>query len=203
MPEQDDSAGAVDRGAHRDGYLISGLERGVSAHTSRCESDLFHARGGRCGLALAGPRGAAAISVLVILSAFGVLNGVILAGPRIYYRDGGGGPGVPLARARCIHGFRRRIWRSCCKPSGPACWWRREPTALLFTRVIYTEWIFFALMTVGLMRLRRTRRITRRPTARGAAGGAADVRRCRPSAWRRSRLRPTRGRRLRDSASSC
>ena len=26
---------------------------------------------------------------------------------------------------------------------------------LLFTRVIYTEWIFFALMTVGLMRLRR------------------------------------------------
>ncbi|HTE46838.1 MAG TPA: hypothetical protein VK636_16415, partial [Gemmatimonadaceae bacterium] len=25
----------------------------------------------------------------------------------------------------------------------------------LFTRVVYTEWIFFALMAVGLMRLRR------------------------------------------------
>ncbi len=35
--------------------------------------------------ALAGPRGAAAISALVILSSVGVLNGVILAGPRTYY----------------------------------------------------------------------------------------------------------------------
>jgi basic amino acid/polyamine antiporter, APA family len=26
---------------------------------------------------------------------------------------------------------------------------------VLFTRVVYTEWIFFALMTLGLMRLRR------------------------------------------------
>ena len=29
----------------------------------------------------------------------------------------------------------------------------------LFTRVIYTEWLFFALMAVGLMRLRETRKI--------------------------------------------
>src|SRR5713226_2338950 len=35
--------------------------------------------------ALAGPRGAAAISVLVSLSAFGALNGTILAGPRVYF----------------------------------------------------------------------------------------------------------------------
>ena len=35
--------------------------------------------------AVAGPRGASLISALVILSATGVLNGVILAGPRTYY----------------------------------------------------------------------------------------------------------------------
>ena len=35
--------------------------------------------------AVAGPRGASLISALVILSAIGVLNGVILAGPRTYY----------------------------------------------------------------------------------------------------------------------
>src|SRR5581483_5991093 len=35
--------------------------------------------------AMAGPKGAAGISALVILSSLGVLNGVILAGPRTYY----------------------------------------------------------------------------------------------------------------------
>jgi APA family basic amino acid/polyamine antiporter len=31
----------------------------------------------------------------------------------------------------------------------------------LFTRVVYTEWIFFALMAVGLMRLRRRPELVR------------------------------------------
>ena len=31
----------------------------------------------------------------------------------------------------------------------------------LFTRVVYTEWIFFALMAIGLMVLRKRRDVTR------------------------------------------
>ena len=36
-------------------------------------------------LAIAGPAAASAISVLVIVSSFGAMSGIILAGPRVYY----------------------------------------------------------------------------------------------------------------------
>ena len=38
----------------------------------------------------------------------------------------------------------------------------------LFTRVIYTEWLFFALMAAGLFVLRRRAGLPARRTARGA-----------------------------------
>jgi APA family basic amino acid/polyamine antiporter len=103
---------------------------------------------------LAGSRGAAFISALVILSATGVLNGVILAGPRTYFA---------MAEDRLsfrwlayIHPrFRtpsrtilvQAVWSSILVATGTY----RE----LFTRVVYTEWLFFALLTVGLYRLHR------------------------------------------------
>jgi APA family basic amino acid/polyamine antiporter len=102
---------------------------------------------------LVGSGGAKAISAIVLVSAFGVLNGVILAGPRAYlamadrYK--------PLAWMGAVHSrfhtpyiaiIAQALWSCVLIASGTY----RE----LFTRVVYTEWIFFALMTAGLMRAR-------------------------------------------------
>ena len=104
--------------------------------------------------AMAGPRGGAVISALVILSSLGVLNGVILAGPRTYFAMAEEGLAFRwLARIHPrFHTPHRAVliqavWSCVLVATGTY----RE----LFTRVIYTEWLFFALMTAGLFRLRR------------------------------------------------
>ena len=102
---------------------------------------------------LAGDRGASLISALVILSATGVLNGVILAGPRTYYAMATEGLafgwlGKLHPRFETPHRalMLQAVWSCALVLTGTY----RE----LFTRVIYTEWLFFALMSVGLMRSR-------------------------------------------------
>ncbi|HTP86603.1 MAG TPA: amino acid permease [Bryobacteraceae bacterium] len=107
---------------------------------------------------LAGDRGALLISALVILSATGVLNGVILAGPRTYYAMAAEGLafrwlGVLHPRFETPHRalVLQAVWSCALVATGTY--------RALFTRVIYTEWIFFALMSVGLMRLRRRVRL--------------------------------------------
>src|ERR1039458_7864803 len=97
--------------------------------------------------AVAGPRGASLISALVILSAIGVLNGVILAGPRTYYamaREGLAFRWLASLRHAIVL---QAVWSCILVVTGTY--------RALFTRVVYTEWLFFALMAVGLMRLRR------------------------------------------------
>jgi APA family basic amino acid/polyamine antiporter len=103
---------------------------------------------------LAGDRGASLISALVILSATGVLNGVILAGPRTYYAMAT--EGLAFSWLGKLHPrfatphrtlMLQAVWSCALVATGTY----RD----LFTRVIYTEWIFFALMSIGLMRLRR------------------------------------------------
>lgn len=103
--------------------------------------------------AVAGARGAAAISALVILSAVGVLNGVILAGPRTYFAMAQEGLafrwlGAVHPRFRTPHRtiLLQAVWSSVLVATGTY--------RALFTRVVYTEWLFFALLTVGLARLR-------------------------------------------------
>lgn len=104
--------------------------------------------------ALAGPGGASAVSALVILSALGVLNGVILAGPRMYFAMAQEGLAFrwlaathPRFHTPHVAIVAQGVWSSVLVLTGTY----RE----LFTRVIYTEWLFFALMTIGLFRLRR------------------------------------------------
>jgi basic amino acid/polyamine antiporter, APA family len=105
--------------------------------------------------AVAGPIGASLISALVILSASGVLNGVILAGPRTYYAMAGEGL-APRWLAALHPRFRtphraiaaQAVWSAVLVATGTY--------RVLFTRVVYTEWLFFALMTWGLFRMRRT-----------------------------------------------
>jgi basic amino acid/polyamine antiporter, APA family len=103
---------------------------------------------------LVGPRGAAVISGIVLVSAFGVLNGVILAGPRVYlamasrYRAlAWMGAVHPRFHTPHIAIAIQAVWSCVLVATGTY----RE----LFSRVIYTEWIFFALMAFGLMRARR------------------------------------------------
>jgi len=104
--------------------------------------------------ATVGPRGAAAVSALVVFSTFGALSGIVLAGPRVYYsmaRDGllfqwmaGVHPRfLTPHRAIALQG----TWAAVLIATGTY--------RALFTRVIYTEWIFFGLMAGGLMLLRR------------------------------------------------
>ena len=104
--------------------------------------------------AAVGPRGASAVSALVVFSAFGALSGIILAGPRVYYSMARDGllfrwVGTVHSRYRTPHRaiLLQALWASVLIVTGTY--------RALFTRVIYTEWIFFGLMAVGLVLLRR------------------------------------------------
>ena len=104
--------------------------------------------------AMSGPRGASVISALVILSATGVLNGVILAGPRTYYAMAD--EGLAFSWLARIHPRFHTPHRAIAMQAAWSCVLVLTGTyRALFTRVIYTEWLFFALMTAGLFRLRR------------------------------------------------
>jgi APA family basic amino acid/polyamine antiporter len=119
------------------------LDRVVSS--TRVAADAAHV--------LAGDRGASLISALVILSATGVLNGVILAGPRTYYAMAS--EGLAFGWLGVLHPRFQTPSRALLLQAMWSCALVATGTyRALFTRVIYTEWIFFALMSVGLMRLR-------------------------------------------------
>jgi basic amino acid/polyamine antiporter, APA family len=104
--------------------------------------------------AMAGARAAAGISALVILSATGVLNGVILAGPRTYFAMAE--EGLAFRWLAAVHPTRHTPHRAILLQAIWSCVLVATGTYReLFTRVIYTEWFFFALMGIGLFRLRR------------------------------------------------
>jgi len=97
-----------------------------------------------------------AIAALVILSALGALNGIILAGPRVYYamaQDGLAfrwmGAVHPRRQTPYLAIVAQAIWSSVLVATNSY----RE----LFSRVVYTEWLFFALLAAGLFVLRRRR----------------------------------------------
>jgi APA family basic amino acid/polyamine antiporter len=104
--------------------------------------------------AVLGHGGATIAAGIVVVSTLGALNGIVLAGPRVYYamaRDGLLFPWIGAvhprhrtpSRAIALQG----LWTSVLIATG------RYET--LFSRVIYTEWFFFGLMAVALIVLRR------------------------------------------------
>jgi len=104
--------------------------------------------------ALLGFGGGAIMAILVIFSTFGSLSGIILAGPRVYYAMARDGllfrwAGKVHPRFRTPHNaiLMQAGWASALVCTGTY--------RALFTRVVYTEWIFFAMMTAGLFILRR------------------------------------------------
>ncbi|MDX1495529.1 MAG: amino acid permease, partial [Longimicrobiales bacterium] len=96
------------------------------------------------------------MSGLVVFSTFGALSGIILAGPRVYYamaRDRLLFPWLGELHPRFGTPHRaivlQALWAAVLVSTGTY--------RALFTRVIYTEWIFFGLMAIGLVLLRRRR----------------------------------------------
>jgi APA family basic amino acid/polyamine antiporter len=113
-----------------------------------------------------GTRAGGAIAVLVICSALGALNGIILAGPRVYYAMAQDGlafhwlASVDTKRQTPHLAIAAQgIW-SCVLVVTNSY---RE----LFTRVVYTEWLFFSLLAAGLFVLRQRGGFQSRLLARG------------------------------------
>jgi APA family basic amino acid/polyamine antiporter len=104
--------------------------------------------------AVFGRGGGSVMSALVMFSTFGALSGIVLAGPRVYFalsRDGLLFRWVGAVHPRFHTPHRaillQAVWSCVLVATGTY--------RALFTRVIYTEWIFFGLMAVGLVLLRR------------------------------------------------
>jgi APA family basic amino acid/polyamine antiporter len=107
-------------------------------------------------LATAGPAAASAISVLVIVSSFGAMSGIILAGPRVYYAMAE--DRLLFASMGAIHSRHRTpyiaiamqaIWASILVLTGTY--------GKIVSRVVYTEWIFFGALALGTISIRRAR----------------------------------------------
>jgi basic amino acid/polyamine antiporter, APA family len=103
---------------------------------------------------LFGPIGATLVAALVIVSTFGALNGIILAGPRVYFS---------MASDRLLFRWAASLHPRFGTPARAillqAVWAcvlvMTDSYRGLFTRVVYTEWIFFGLLAVGIVLLRR------------------------------------------------
>jgi APA family basic amino acid/polyamine antiporter len=114
--------------------------------SSRVAADLAHA--------LLGPGAAKAVAGLVLVSTAGALNGIVLAGPRVYYSMAEGGLLFrPLAAVHAS--FHTPHVAIALQAVWAAALALTSSYRVLFSRVLYTEWIFFALMAVGLVLLRR------------------------------------------------
>ncbi len=122
------------------------------AHSTRVAADLADT--------LLGTWGGNAISVVVLFSTFGALAGIVLTGPRVY---------LAMAQDGLLFRWLGEIHPRFQTPHRAIVLQALVASVLvatgsfraLFTRVVYTEWIFFALMAVGLMRLRRRPELTR------------------------------------------
>ena len=105
--------------------------------------------------ATAGAAAASAISILVIVSSFGGMSGIVLAGPRVYLamaEDGllfeWMGRVHPRHRTPAAAIAAQAIWASMLVWTGTY--------GVIVSRVVYTEWIFFGALALGTMVLRRS-----------------------------------------------
>ena len=122
--------------------------------------------------ATAGAAAASAIAVLVIVSSFGGMSGIILAGPRVYLAMAN--DGLLFTWMGRIHPTHRTptaaiavqaIWSSVLVLTGTY--------GVIVSRVVYTEWVFFGALAVGTLMLRRSPRY--RPAFRAAGFPIAPV----------------------------
>jgi basic amino acid/polyamine antiporter, APA family len=106
--------------------------------------------------ALLGPGAGRMIALVVMLSSFGALAGVILTGPRVY---------LAMAQDRQLFVWVGKVHSRYRTPSRAIMLqaiWAAVLIAtgtfrVLFTRVVYTEWLFFGMLALGLLRMRSRR----------------------------------------------
>jgi APA family basic amino acid/polyamine antiporter len=137
-------------------YLAVLPAQGTPGAATALERGIAHAADDRVGTAVVGevlgPGAAAGMAVLIMISTFGCVNGLVLAGPRLYHAMAVDGllfagvarlsaRGVP-ARALALQG----VWASLLALSGRY--------GQLLDYVIATALLFYALTVVGLLRLR-------------------------------------------------
>jgi APA family basic amino acid/polyamine antiporter len=104
--------------------------------------------------ALVGGAGGALVAGLVVVSTFGALNGIVLAGPRVYFAMAGDGLLVRWAAA--LHPrFATPARAILLQAAWASALVLTDTYRGLFTRVVYTEWLFFGLLALGLVKLRR------------------------------------------------
>lgn len=119
-----------------------------------------------------GRGGAVLMAVLVVVSTFGALSGIVLAGPRAYLAMAN--DGLIFRRLADIHPRYQTPHRAIVLQAAWACVLVGTGTyGVLVARVVYTEWIFFALMAIGLLSLRR--RASFDPVFRAPLGAALPI----------------------------
>lgn len=113
---------------------------------------------------LLGRPGANAISILIVISILGSMNGLILSGPRVSFAMAREGI-FPAVFGRLNHRYRtpvvallvQGIWAAMLAVSGNY--------QQLFTDVIFAAWIFYGLAVAGVLVLRRSQPELERPFA--------------------------------------
>jgi APA family basic amino acid/polyamine antiporter len=122
--------------------------------------------------AVFGRGGAALMAALVVVSTFGALSGIVLAGPRAYLAMAQ--DGLLFRQLGEVHPRYLTPHRAIVLQAVWACLLVLTGTyGVLVARVIYTEWVFFALMAIGLITLRR--RADFRPAFRAPLGAALPL----------------------------
>jgi len=115
--------------------------------STRVAADLAHA-------IVPGERGERFVSAMVMLSALGAVNGVILAGPRVYLAMAN--DGLLFRALATVHPtFHTPSRAIVAQGIWAAVLIATNSFRVLFTRVVYTEWIFFGLLAAALFFLRR------------------------------------------------
>jgi amino acid transporter len=101
-----------------------------------------------------GPPGATIVSLAILISILGALNGSILSGARIFYAMAADGlffKSIALVhdRFRVPHAaiWAQAVWASLLAASGTY--------EQLFTYVIFAAWVFYGVTTIGCLLLRR------------------------------------------------
>jgi APA family basic amino acid/polyamine antiporter len=104
--------------------------------------------------ALVGPVGGTLVALLVVVSTFGAVNGIILAGPRVYFSMAN--DGLLFRWAAALHPrFGTPARAILLQAAWASALVLTNTYGELFRRVVYTEWIFFGLLAVGVILLRR------------------------------------------------
>jgi len=101
-----------------------------------------------------GPGSGNALAVLVMLSALGAMTGIILAGPRVYQTMAA--DGLLFRWVAAVHPRYRTPHRAIALQAVWSCVLVLTGSyRSLVTSVVYTEWVFFALMAASVFLLRR------------------------------------------------